>query len=227
MSRKLMVLVIGVVLIFSFTFVTDPALAYDTSKVAVLNDYNPTLLPDSPFYFLKTWWEGIQELLTTNPVSKADLYLKLANKRMVEAEKLMEKGKVDLAKKLINQYQERIEKAIQKTEQAKGEGKDVSEIVAKLTANSVRQQEVLAKVYDKVPEQAKDTILNAMEESVRGLGNAIQNVQGIDKKQEFKEEVKDAIEKSGSTGQEKMKEKLQIKNVPKNEGTQGKSDHTK
>lgn len=227
MSRKLMVLVIGVVLIFSFTFVTDPALAYDTSKVAVLNDYNPTLLPDSPFYFLKTWWEGIQELLTTNPVSKADLYLKLANKRMVEAEKLMEKGKVDLAKKLINQYQERLEKAIQKTEEAKGEGKDVSEIVAKLTANSVRQQEVLAKVYDKVPEQAKDTILNAMEKSVRGLSNAIQNVQGIDKKQEFKEKVKDAIEKSGSTGQEKMKEKLQIKNVPKNEGTQGKSDHTK
>lgn len=214
MSKKLLIFVlIGFTLVFVLV-VAKPTLAYDTSKIEVLDDYNPTLLPDSPFYFLKTWLEKIQELLTISSVSKAELYLKLANKRLVEAQKLMEKGKEDLAQKLLQKFEDRIQKAISKAEEAKGEGKDVEELITRLTANSVRQQEVLAKVYDKVSEQAQEAILKAMEKSSRGLANAVQNVQGIHKKQEFENKLKDIIEKSSPKIKEKMREKLQLRGLP-------------
>jgi len=188
----------------------NQALAYDTSKLEVINDYQPTLLPDSSLYFLKTWWENLQMFFTFNSVAKANLELKLANKRLVEAEKLIEKGKIDLAQRLLEKFQARIEKAIQRTEELKNQGQDVSELVAKLAANSARQQEVLAKVYNQVPTQAQEAILKAMEKSATGLSNAIENIQGLHKKQEFKKEIKGIIEKSDSVGKEKIKEKLHL-----------------
>ena len=207
MSRK----IFGAVLILTFILVpifqTQSAFAKADSEVEVLDTYNPSLLPDSPFYFLKTWFEGIQKFITLNPTSKAELQLKLANKRLIEAQKLAEKGKTELAQKLLDKFRERIEKATKKTEKAKDKGKNVDELVAKLQANSLRQQEVLLKVYEKVPTEARDSILNAMENSKKGLLNAINNVQGIHKKEEFEKKVDDLIEGSNLPQKDKNKVK--------------------
>lgn len=207
MSRK----IFGAILILTFILVpifqTQSVFAKADSEVEVLDTYNPSLLPDSPFYFLKTWLEEIQEFITLNPTSKAELQLKLANKRLVEAQKLAEKGKTELAQKLLDKFRERIEKAAKKTEEAEDKGKNVDELVAKLQANSLRQQEVLLKVYEKVPEQARDSILQAMENSKKGLANAINNVQGIHKKEEFEKKVDDLIEGSNLPQKDKNKVK--------------------
>ncbi len=57
-------------------------------------------------------------------------------------------------------------------DKAAAQGKDVTAVVARLAANSARQQAVLAKVLEKVPEQAKAAIQRAMEVSKRGLTKA-------------------------------------------------------
>jgi len=44
----------------------------------------PTLLPDSSFYFLKEWWRGAKGLFARNPASKAKQELTVANERLAE-----------------------------------------------------------------------------------------------------------------------------------------------
>ncbi len=46
-------------------------------------------------------------------------------------------------------------------------------MIERLKENHLRQQQVLASVLEKVPEEAKEGILNAMENSSFGLENAI------------------------------------------------------
>src|SRR4030042_2134381 len=62
----------------------------------------PTLLPGSPFYFLKEWARNIQSTLTFNPVAKANLKEKFSNENIRQLKKLIEQ----------NQNRERIENAI-------------------------------------------------------------------------------------------------------------------
>ena len=44
----------------------------------------PTLLPDSPFYFLKNWGRGIRSFFTIGKVKKAELESRYANERLIE-----------------------------------------------------------------------------------------------------------------------------------------------
>ena len=62
--------------------------------------------------------------------------------------------------------------------------------LAMLERNHLRQQEHLNTIYEKVPVQAKDGVLNAISRSNNGLENAIQKVQGEHHKEEFKENLK-------------------------------------
>ncbi|MBI3335108.1 MAG: hypothetical protein HY001_01245 [Candidatus Portnoybacteria bacterium] len=48
----------------------------------------PTLLPSSPFYFLKEWTRGIQKALSFNPIKKAGLEVRFADEKIAEAKKL-------------------------------------------------------------------------------------------------------------------------------------------
>jgi len=49
----------------------------------------PTLLPDSPFYFLKDWNRGIQSFFTFDQAKKAELQLKFSSEKMAEAKELL------------------------------------------------------------------------------------------------------------------------------------------
>ena len=113
---------------------------------------------------------------TFDNAKKVELATKLATKRVVEAKKLVEKGKTELAQKHLQKFQNRFQKALEKTEKVKEQGKNVEELVDKLKAHNIRHQKVLAEVYEKVPDQAKESILKAMENSAKGLENAIERV---------------------------------------------------
>ncbi len=176
-------------ILFCLLFITLVLPVKTTAQAEFLETYQPTLLPDSPLYFLKTWWENIQLFFTFKEQAKADLYLKLANKRLIEAQKLTEKGKIELAQKILNKFQERMEKAISKLEALKETDKKEI-LIEKLKENLSRQQAVLEKVYDKVAVEAKEAILQAQLKSRQGLENAILRIQGAHKLEEFKEKLK-------------------------------------
>ncbi len=69
------------------------------------------MTPDNPLYFFKTIREKIQTIFTFNADNKVKQYLHLADVRLVEYEKMLEKGKEQIAQKVLVKYQAQIEKA--------------------------------------------------------------------------------------------------------------------
>jgi len=81
----------------------------------------PSAMPDSPFYFLKIWYEKIVLFFTFDAAKKAEKYKIFAEKRAYEIKQLTAKGKGDLIEKpkeiyksYLNKAKEKLEKAIQK-----------------------------------------------------------------------------------------------------------------
>lgn len=150
---------------------------------------DPGILPGSPFYFLKSISEGVGTFFTFGDVAKAERFFAIAEVRVAEARALADKGDVKRAEKATEKYQIGLDKALAKTEKAKTKGKDVDKVLAKIAEATVRHQAVLARVYEKVPEQAKAAIERVMEKSARGHEMALSAISG-----EKKEEIKARIE---------------------------------
>lgn len=185
--------------------------AQNQEVVSIGEVSNPGILPDSPFYFLKDWGRRIRMFFTFDSVKKAELELKFVNEDVLIIRNLCDKGKCALAEKLSEKFQERYQKVIQRTKEAKQEGKNVEVLVEKLKENHLRQQQVLADVLEKAPEQAKEGILKAVENSAFGLENAIENVQGRQKMKQFREELNLQIRNMGEEKQLRIQERLERK----------------
>ncbi len=69
------------------------------------------ILPDSPLYFFKTMREKIQTFFIFNAENKVRQYLHLADVRLAEYQKMIEKGKEMIAQKVLAKYQAQIERA--------------------------------------------------------------------------------------------------------------------
>jgi len=76
----------------------------------------PEIMPDSPFYFLKIWWEKLVIFLTFNTVKKAGKYKVFAEKRAYEAQEMLIQGKEELAEKTKELYKFYLNKALNKLE---------------------------------------------------------------------------------------------------------------
>lgn len=166
MTKKLLTNLIGIIL-FSFIF-SSFALAKDFSLPDV------SLTPDSPFYFLKSWKESIQLFFTFGAENKAKQYLHLAGVRVAEYQKMVEKGKTDLAQKTLEKYEEQLNKAVEKTNELKKKGKDIESITEKSITNQAiesisKHVKILQENLQKVPEAAKKGIENAIENSQKQM----------------------------------------------------------
>lgn len=219
--------IIPLVLILSF-LISVPMAGADTNEVASNTNTgweeleDPGRLPDSNMYWLKTWWENVQLFFTFDDIKKAEKQMDFANRRMLELQKLCEKGKCELAQKLAPRFEEKIRKTTEKLEEANEKGKDVQALIEKLESNQERHQEVLLKVYDQVPEEAKEAILQAMENSQKGIENAIENIQKDPRElKEFKEKIEKKVKEvlneqeinKGKAKVNDIKEKLEEKGL--------------
>ena len=150
----------------------------------------PGILPDSPLYFLKSAVEGVGTFFTFGDVAKADRFIRLAEKRLAEAQALIDKGKLEQAQKVTEKYEVRLAKALERAEKAKTKGKDTDSVLAKIAESTLRHQEVLARVYEKVPEQAKASIAKVMEKSAVRYETALNAISG-EKMEEVKARIKE------------------------------------
>lgn len=127
----------------------------------------PRLLPDSPFYFLKNWARGIQDFFTFNPIKKAELRLKFANEKLIEAKKIVQKTEnVELIKKAIENYQQEVEKIKNQVEKIKEKAKEnpqVESFLDKFIHQQTLHQKLLQKLEIQVPSQAFEKIKEARE----------------------------------------------------------------
>ena len=189
------------------------------------------ILPDSPLYVLKSWWEDVRVAFTFDETKKAELEERLAAKRLAEFEQLVAKGKVDLAERHLAQFERRLSRVEERLEHLQQRGKDVDTLLEKLQQRRLAHQEVLQRVYDQVPEEARERILQAMENSAGGLENAMERIQKSEQVKQFKEKLEMRIESqlqnvnSGEQGKwqelkDRLRERAQLEIQEWNSGTQ-------
>lgn len=72
---------------------------------------HPGILPDHPLYWLKMIRDRIQLIIFTSPAKKTSFLLHFADKRAAAAEKLLQKGKTQLAVTTYTKAEKYLEKA--------------------------------------------------------------------------------------------------------------------
>ncbi len=165
MIKKL--LLVPILAIFLFAGVTQ----------AQTNDLpGPGMLPDSPLYFLKSLTENIGTFFTLGDTAKAERYLNLSERRLAEARSLIAKDRADLAEEAIKRYEKQVNRALERTNEARKRGINTDEVLVRVSEATLKHQAVLADVYERVPEQARAGIEQAMqagmhrhEESLRAI----------------------------------------------------------
>jgi len=129
MLRKLSVLLIGISLIFSLVPEINAQTAGETNDANLMLDENigaedlgisePKILPDSRLYLFKNFTRAIRRFFTFSSLAKAELNLRYASEKLIEAEKLARKGKKDLAEKVLERYSANFDKAKELLEKQK------------------------------------------------------------------------------------------------------------
>jgi|GEM_PF-4302734 len=184
----------------------------------IVND--PGILPDSPWYFLKQWGEGIHMFVTFNDSKKAELEYTYTLRRYAEVQKLIKKGKTDIAEKQVTKAEQktkRLQQRIEKAVQVGSTNKD--ELISKLESLQARHQDLMMSVYNKVPAQAQDSILRAMDNSTQGIQNAIDHVKGSSAAQQFEKKVQTQLENYGQEKKNEVQTKFNAIRKKKGEDT--------
>ena len=157
---------------------------------------DPGLTPDSPFYFLEIIAEEIVTFFTFGDLKKAERYATLAAERLAEARAVVEKGKPEFVEKTMKRYETQLNRSITRTERAESKGENterVMEVLTRVGKATSMHLEVLAEVYEKVPEKAKpaigSVIENAMKVSLKGHEKAVEALKAQNALGEVPEEV--------------------------------------
>lgn len=153
---------------------------------------DPGLTPDSPFYIFEIISEEIVTFFTIGDLKKSERYARLAAERLAETQALVEKGKPELAERTLERYEMQLNNSIARAEKVIAKNEDtekVMEVVAKVGNATSKHLEVLAEVYEKVPEEAKPAIENAIKASVKGHEKAVEALKAKNALGEIPEEV--------------------------------------
>ena len=116
------------------------------------------VLPNNPFYFFKRGWRGIQSAFIFNPVKKAELKLRFADERLIEANKMAEavdsKKASDIISKAIENYEKEVKRV--KEQMDKFEGIDVERVekfVERFSDHQIKQQKLINRIEKKLTEK--------------------------------------------------------------------------
>ncbi len=139
-----------------------------TQEAQANNDYflaYPGLLPDHPLYSLKMVRDRIWLWLTNNPLKKAELLLLFADKRLGAAKALIEGNKVELGVSTITKGEKYLERAIAQGKMAAEKGENAQAFLEKLSQATLKHQEVLTELVNKVPESFKGSLEKAVSDT--------------------------------------------------------------
>jgi len=183
-------------------FASSFVFAADINTNEALNVASPTVLPTSPFYFLKEIGRNIQTILTIDPVQKAELKLKFANEKLAEADKVAETGDAEAIDKALNNYEKGIESLKQYVEVLKKDNPNNQKLLEGLAENSVNHQQILNKIAESGVQEKAEAI---KEKAVGTLANGTLDLASPEK-------AKEAIEKAVGNNSETASDKADILN---------------
>lgn len=194
MMRKIKLLAL-MVAVGSFFFFASFVLAQEATPTASGTEiYTPRLLPDNPLYFLKSWKERVELFLAQTPEAKAEKYTELATRRIAEAKMMIRKNKHQFVAKLMEKHDENLGKAKEKIKEAQEKGRDIERVLAIVAEATSQHLNILAEVYEKVPESAKSAIEKAIEVSSRGKERALEAI-SKEKGKSLRRHIEEKIEK--------------------------------
>lgn len=147
------------ILLALFLFCVSPVFAQEEPREVTPIPYAlpyPGLLPDSPFYILKTVRDRITGFLISDTLKKAEFDLALADKRLSTGMYLFKKGKVDLAESVISKGENYFEDALKRAEEARKQGMHIDEVGAAMYDASQKHKEVVQDLAKKAEGEHKE-----------------------------------------------------------------------
>ncbi|OGY89531.1 MAG: hypothetical protein A2927_00830 [Candidatus Komeilibacteria bacterium RIFCSPLOWO2_01_FULL_45_10] len=188
---------------------SDTAVAPAEEIIAAdLGEAEPTVLPTNTFgYFFKNLGQTIKATLTFDPAKKAELMLKFANERLLEAQKLAEQNPSDekvqaMIAKAQEKYQKLMEKAQTRVEKLKEKNDSRAEqLLDKLADRQLKHQQLMENLEEKMPnltEEQKQKLEQLREQALERYS------QFVEKVEQHKEKVRERLEKVIDNNNEQM-----------------------
>ncbi len=121
--------------------------------------------------------EATRTFFTFGDIRKAERHAALATERLAEAKAVVEKGKPEFMEKTLERYEMQLNKSMSSAEKAMTGDKNTEkaiEVMSNAGKTTSVHMRILAEVYEKVSEQAKPAIENAMKVSSKGHGKAVE-----------------------------------------------------
>lgn len=160
----------------------------------------PTILSDSKFYFLKNWQRAVQSVFAFSQEKKAELNLKIASEKLLEARKLAEKTNnsqvLEKATDLYNAQLSKIQENIAKFKGTATSSEKVSEFLDKYAKQQLLHTQILEKLEGKVPSSTMEKIEQARERHLEQFGQVMQKLEDKNQIQQRLEKALDSLKNS-------------------------------
>jgi len=188
--KLLNIFLVSLCLLCAFSFVSAEEATVVEEEVTAqdLNVAEPTILPDSPFYFLKNISREIQSIFTFDQVKKAELRERFTNEKLIELKKVAEKTEnVEVIKKATENYRKeaaKFKEVVENIEKTAEESEDVSNFLDKFIQQQTLQQTVLQKLASQVPAEVLEKITEAREAHLERFGEVMNKLENKEKIQE-------------------------------------------
>lgn len=128
----------------------------------------PGILPDHPLYKMKMIRDQVWLALTSGSLKKSAVLLLFADKRVGAGEVLIKGNKVELGLTTLTKGIKYFERAVAEADSAKQKGMKTDEIVSKLENASLKYEEVLTDLEEKVSPESK-TYLENLIKSIKNI----------------------------------------------------------
>lgn len=156
----------------------------------------PRVLPDSPFYFLKNWGRGIQELFTLNTIAKAKLRARFANEMLMELKRMIQAERdPEEIREAIENYQremERIRERAEKIKEKAQENPEIEEFLDKFVKHQLLHQRLLEKLENQVPSEVLEKIRQARERHLEKFAEVMTKLE--DRGEKIRERLEEQME---------------------------------
>lgn len=160
------------------------------------------------FYFLKNWGYSFQRAFTFNPVKKAEIDLKQASEQIVLARQLAAESNDTTAQarvtKALNNYEEKIAKISERAEKLKTKNPELAEkFLDKLSDRQIKQQEIMSKLEEKMPEDAWQHLNQVREKTMEHYGEVVNTI--IENKDKIADHLLEAFDKQNESDFNRLK----------------------
>jgi len=185
---KLSLPIIALVLLFAATSLVYAQEA-TTSDVALdetvtPSDLNVTVPQSGLASLFHNFTNGLQTLLTFNPVAKAELQLKQANEALATAQQALQNNPDDVKSKAkyeayMEKFQNKMEKLQQKIDTFKDKAETnpkIDQFLNQLTDNSLKQQRLMDHLSGLLTDEQRANLLDKRETAIKTLGEALKNL---------------------------------------------------